>query len=100
MFGDTQPCPVPAFGYAIPVGLTRKPHQAAIARGVGTAVLAGTVGILSSLVAGATRPREILYPALISTVFWGGLIGISVYAAHKEQERLAKQTVMYTQMLP
>ena len=72
----------PALGF---VPGRQLPHQAAIARGVGTAALGGAFGILTSLVAGGRTAREVIVPAIMGTVFWGGLIGVSVYFAYKEQ---------------
>lgn len=82
----------PALGYIVPTsGNHRKAHQAAIARGVGTAALGGAFGILTSVVAGGRTFREVVVPSIMGTIFWGALIGVSVYAAHKEQEALAEQ---------
>ena len=56
-----------------------KPYQAAIARGVGIGMLGGTFGMLTSMVAGGQTAREVLVPAAMSAVFWGCLIGFSIY---------------------
>ena len=83
-------------GITMPPGHNhRKAHQAAIARGVGTAALGGAFGILTSVVAGGRTVREVIVPALMGTVFWGGLIGVSVYFAYKEQEEMAEKAVLF-----
>lgn len=100
MSNQVSSCPGPAFGYIVPAGFNhRKPHQAAIARGVGIAALGGAFGIVTSLVAGGRTMREVIYPSVMGTVFWGGLIGLSVYTAHKEQESMAEKAILYKQQL-
>jgi hypothetical protein len=98
VLGETRVVSGPAFGSIIPAGHSLvKPHQAAIARGVGTAALGGAFGILTSVVAGGRTIREVIVPALMGTVFWGGLIGISVYFAYKEQEEMSEKAVLFKQ---
>ena len=69
-------CPGPAFlGHRS--GQTR--FQAAISRGVGIGILGAAFGIVTSLVAGSNTVRNTIAPAVMGAIFWGSLVGLSVY---------------------
>lgn len=67
-------------------GAGMRPHQHAIARGLGIGLLGAGFGILMAHVGGARDPRQILASACLSGLFWSTVIGISIYADAKRRE--------------